>query len=185
MKQCLARHVFHSAAHDLRRGNSSRPEFLFLELKRNAKTLGECCQHLLQRRLHPEGEGFCWCGERPLFLWLAGPIPGGRSRGACAGPRGLPGPAGVALGRGSQRHNAQLWSACGGGRCRPIEPKIVVSQEQIEPVGERLPSAVLGLHLERDGQELRLYDPVLGTRLLTSREQRDVERREAEAGGLA
>jgi Uma2 family endonuclease len=51
---------------------------------------------------------------------------------------------------------------------------------RIEPVEGRLPSQVLGLHLERDGSELRLYDPVLGVRLLTSREQRDVERREAE-----
>jgi Uma2 family endonuclease len=51
---------------------------------------------------------------------------------------------------------------------------------RIEPVDGRLPSEVLGLHLERDGRELRLYDPALGVRLLTSREQRDVERREAE-----
>src|SRR4051794_18711575 len=50
---------------------------------------------------------------------------------------------------------------------------------RIEPVEGRLPSEVLGLHLERDGSELRLYDPVLGVRLLTPREQRDVQRREA------
>ena len=29
----------------------------------------------------------------------------------------------------------------------------------IEPVGGRLPSQVLGLHLERDGQELRFFNP--------------------------
>lgn len=51
---------------------------------------------------------------------------------------------------------------------------------RIEPVENRLPSEVLGLHLERDGRELRLFDPVLGGRLLTSREQRDARRREAE-----
>jgi Uma2 family endonuclease len=51
---------------------------------------------------------------------------------------------------------------------------------RIEPVDDRLPSEVLGLHLERDGRELRLYDPALGVRLLTPREQRDVERQEAE-----
>ena len=33
---------------------------------------------------------------------------------------------------------------------------------RIEPVDDRLPSEVLGLHLERDGRELRLYDPVMG-----------------------
>ena len=32
----------------------------------------------------------------------------------------------------------------------------------IEPVAGRLPSQVLGLHLERDGQELRLFDPAAG-----------------------
>ena len=30
---------------------------------------------------------------------------------------------------------------------------------RIEPVAGRLPSDVLGLHLERDGEDLRLYDP--------------------------
>ncbi len=40
----------------------------------------------------------------------------------------------------------------------------------IEPVGGRLPSEVLGLHLERDGEQLRLFDPATGTRLMTRRE---------------
>ena len=34
----------------------------------------------------------------------------------------------------------------------------------------RLPSKVLGLHLEQDGSELRLYDPATGQRVLTPRE---------------
>jgi Uma2 family endonuclease len=37
----------------------------------------------------------------------------------------------------------------------------------IEPIAGRFPSEVLGLHLERDGTELRLYDPATGRRLLT------------------
>jgi Uma2 family endonuclease len=40
----------------------------------------------------------------------------------------------------------------------------------IEPVDGRLPSEVLGLHLERDGRELRLYDPVGCSRVLTPTE---------------
>ena len=36
----------------------------------------------------------------------------------------------------------------------------------IEPVDGRLPSEVLGLHLEQDGRELRLYDPARRLRLL-------------------
>jgi len=54
----------------------------------------------------------------------------------------------------------------------------------IEPVEGRLPSEELGLHMERDGAFLRLYDPAIGKRLLTSREERDVElaaRQQAEA----
>ena len=35
----------------------------------------------------------------------------------------------------------------------------------IEPVDGRLPSAALGLHLERDGTDLRLFDPSTGRRL--------------------
>jgi Uma2 family endonuclease len=42
----------------------------------------------------------------------------------------------------------------------------------IAPVAGRLPSEVLGLHLERDGQQLRLFDPATSTRLLTPREGR-------------
>ena len=37
----------------------------------------------------------------------------------------------------------------------------------IEPIAGRLPSGVLGLHLERDGEQLRLFDPASGQRLLT------------------
>ena len=44
----------------------------------------------------------------------------------------------------------------------------------IESVEGRLPSEELGLHIERDGAFLRLYDPSTGKRLLTSREERDV-----------
>jgi hypothetical protein len=58
----------------------------------------------------------------------------------------------------------------------------------IEPVDGRLPSQILGLHLERHGNELRLYDPSTGSLLLTREEQRndanrqaDAERRNAEA----
>jgi Uma2 family endonuclease len=51
----------------------------------------------------------------------------------------------------------------------------------IEPVEGRLPSQVLGLHLERDGKELRLYDPATGTRLLKRDEERDAAKRLAEA----
>ena len=43
--------------------------------------------------------------------------------------------------------------------------------EPIEPVDGRLPSQVLGLHIERDGPELRLYDPSTGRRLLTRAER--------------
>jgi Uma2 family endonuclease len=41
----------------------------------------------------------------------------------------------------------------------------------IAPIAGRLPSAVLGLHLERRGTELRLYDPAIGRCLLTRAEQ--------------
>jgi Uma2 family endonuclease len=51
----------------------------------------------------------------------------------------------------------------------------------IEAVGGRLPSEVLGLHLERDGERLRLFDPAAGRRLLTRLERADEERRRAEA----
>ena len=64
----------------------------------------------------------------------------------------------------------------------------------IEPVEGRLPSEVLGLHLERDGVFLRLHDPATGQRLLTSWESLSVteaalrkaeaEKRQAEAERL-
>jgi Uma2 family endonuclease len=41
----------------------------------------------------------------------------------------------------------------------------------IEPVAGRLPSAILGLHLERSGWELRLYDPRQGQWLPTRHER--------------
>ena len=43
----------------------------------------------------------------------------------------------------------------------------------IVTVNGRLPSIILGLHLERSGQELRLWDPAQGSWLLTRQEQRD------------
>ncbi len=55
---------------------------------------------------------------------------------------------------------------------------------RIRPVDGRLPSRVLGLHLERDGSDLRLWNPATGQRLLTPDEahQREAEaRRRAEA----
>jgi Uma2 family endonuclease len=61
----------------------------------------------------------------------------------------------------------------------------------IAPVEGRLPSAFVGLHLERHGGELRLYEPVTGRWLLTpeervaeeraAREQEEAARRQAEA----
>jgi Uma2 family endonuclease len=56
--------------------------------------------------------------------------------------------------------------------------------ELIPPVAGRIPSEVLGLHLERDGQELRLYDPATGRWLPTpqeSIEQAEAARQQAEA----
>jgi Uma2 family endonuclease len=50
--------------------------------------------------------------------------------------------------------------------------RLVAGQyEPIAPVGGRLPSAVLGLHLERQGTVLRLYDPATGKYLETPRER--------------
>jgi Uma2 family endonuclease len=43
----------------------------------------------------------------------------------------------------------------------------------IKWVGDRLPSRVLGLHLERDNETLRLYDPATGRWLLTALERAD------------
>ncbi len=50
----------------------------------------------------------------------------------------------------------------------------------IELVDGRLPSAVLGLHLERRGWELRFWDPTRGVHLLTPKEQRESARQRAE-----
>jgi Uma2 family endonuclease len=50
----------------------------------------------------------------------------------------------------------------------------------IKPLAGRLPSQVLGLHLECDGQKLRLFDPATGKRLLTPREGREAAERRAE-----
>ena len=53
----------------------------------------------------------------------------------------------------------------------------------IVPIAGRLPNAVLGLHLERCGVELRLYDPETGRCLPTPREhvtQADQARRQAD-----
>jgi Uma2 family endonuclease len=51
----------------------------------------------------------------------------------------------------------------------------------IEPIEGRLPSAVLGLHLERFGVDLRLFDPAAGCWLMTPRELAWAERQRAEA----
>ena len=52
--------------------------------------------------------------------------------------------------------------------------------EPIAPVGGRLPSVTLGLHLEREGTQLCLVDPTTGRRLPTPREQVVEQRRRAE-----
>ena len=55
---------------------------------------------------------------------------------------------------------------------------------RIEPMNGRLPSEVLGLHLEQDGGELRLWDPKTGKWIPTpneAREQADTDRRQADA----
>ncbi len=54
----------------------------------------------------------------------------------------------------------------------PLQGYRLVAGEyiRIDPIAGRLPSQVLGLHLERDGERLRLFDPVAGARLLTPRE---------------
>jgi Uma2 family endonuclease len=54
----------------------------------------------------------------------------------------------------------------------------------IKPVADRLPSQVVGLHLERVGNDLRLWNPATGQRLLTPEEALREEagaRQEAEA----
>jgi Uma2 family endonuclease len=50
----------------------------------------------------------------------------------------------------------------------------------IEPIAGRLPSQILGLHLERDGAQLRLVDPATGQRLPTRLEAREAAERRAE-----
>jgi Uma2 family endonuclease len=52
--------------------------------------------------------------------------------------------------------------------------------EIIGTVAGRLPSEILGLHLERVGTQLRLYDPTLGRRLPTNEERIEAERQQAE-----
>ena len=51
---------------------------------------------------------------------------------------------------------------------------------RIDPVEGRLPSEVLGLHLERDGTSLRLFNPATGERLPTRLESREAERQRAD-----
>ena len=53
--------------------------------------------------------------------------------------------------------------------------------EPVLPNSGRLPSEVLGLHLEADGEDLRLYDPKTGRWLPTAREQARAERKRADA----
>jgi Uma2 family endonuclease len=52
--------------------------------------------------------------------------------------------------------------------------------EPIAPVKNRLPSQTLQLHLERDGENLRLYDPKSDQRLPTPAEERQDLRHEVE-----
>jgi hypothetical protein len=59
----------------------------------------------------------------------------------------------------------------------------------IEPVAGRLPSEVLGLHLERDHTDLRLFDPVSNRRLPTPAElleevESERDRLRAEIAGM-
>jgi Uma2 family endonuclease len=51
----------------------------------------------------------------------------------------------------------------------------------ITPVDRRLPSEVLGLHLEQDGQEVRLYDPQRRGRLLKPEERASAAEQRAES----
>lgn len=50
----------------------------------------------------------------------------------------------------------------------------------IQPVKDRLPSKVLGLHLERDGDELRLWNPESGQWLPTPEERAEMAEGEVE-----
>jgi Uma2 family endonuclease len=51
---------------------------------------------------------------------------------------------------------------------------------RIEPIADRLPSEVLGLHLERSGKELRLYNPATGKWLPTPQEALKASQAETE-----
>jgi hypothetical protein len=51
----------------------------------------------------------------------------------------------------------------------------------IAPEQGRLPSSVLGLHLERSGVDLKLFNPATGSWLLTPRERAESERERAES----
>ena len=50
----------------------------------------------------------------------------------------------------------------------------------IKPVADRLPSLVLGLHLERAGRDLRLWNPATEQWLLTPEEARNLAEAEVE-----
>lgn len=50
--------------------------------------------------------------------------------------------------------------------------------DPIAPVSGRLPSLLLGLHLERDGKQLRLFDPVTRRRIPTRKEWAEEAERE-------
>jgi Uma2 family endonuclease len=52
---------------------------------------------------------------------------------------------------------------------------------RIEPEDGRLPSEVLGLHLERDGKEVRFYDPQRRSRLPKPRERAEMAEQRAQA----
>ncbi|HJZ92278.1 MAG TPA: Uma2 family endonuclease [Gemmataceae bacterium] len=52
----------------------------------------------------------------------------------------------------------------------------------IKPIAGRLPCEVIGLHLEKDGNQLRLWDPIAGRRVPTPGEARALA--EAEAARL-
>ncbi len=52
---------------------------------------------------------------------------------------------------------------------------------RIESVDGRLPSEVLGLHLERDGKELRFFDPETRSRLLKIKERIEAAKQRTEA----
>ncbi len=65
----------------------------------------------------------------------------------------------------------------------PLQGFLLTSGEYvpIELVAGLLPSQVLGLHLERDGEHLRLFDPATGSRLMTPLEAREAAQWQAEA----